>query len=247
MYILISNDDGVNAPGIKALYDALANDGDCKVLAPMRDMSGTSNSLTLNRPLYPTYLENGFVGIDGTPADCVHLGMNGFFDNKPDLVVAGINLGANLGDDVLYSGTVAAATEGRFTAMPSFAFSLVSKTTTHLATAAYYAKNIIKEYAKLELPKHTVLNVNIPDLPLEQVKGIQLTRLGYRTHSLPPEKTVNPRGKVGYWVSRVGDIVDGSEGTDFYAIKAGYVSITPLTIDRSCRSSLDSLQTLRKL
>lgn len=247
MHILISNDDGVNAPGIKALYDALIDYGDCRVLAPMRDMSGTSSSLTLDRPLYPVDLENGFIGLDGTPADCVHMGMNGLLGVTPDLVVSGINLGANLGDDVLYSGTVAAATEGRFTSMPSFAFSLVAKSTTHLTTAAYYAKKIVEEYAKIDLPKHTVLNVNVPDLPIEQVKGIKLTRLGYRTHSLPPEKTVNPRGKVGYWISRVGDVMDGGEGTDFYAIKEGYVSITPLTINRSCQLSLDALQTLRKL
>lgn len=247
MHILISNDDGVTAPGIKALYDVLIEYGDCSVLAPIRDMSGTSSSLTLDRPLYPAYLENGFIGIDGTPADCVHMGMNGLLKVKPDLVVSGINLGANLGDDVLYSGTVAAATEGRFASGPSFAFSLVSKSTKYLATAAYYAKKIVKEYAKLDLPKHTVLNVNIPDLPLDQVNGIQLTRLGYRTHSLPLEQTTNPRGKLGYWISRVGDIVDGGEGTDFYAIKEGYVSITPLTIDRSCLLSMDSLQTLRKL
>lgn len=241
MYILVSNDDGVSSPGIKALYNAMVDFGTCQVLAPMNDMSGTSNSLTLDRPLYPHYLDNGFIGLDGTPADCVHLAMNGFLTEKPNLVVSGINVGANLGDDVLYSGTVAAATEGRFTKAPSFAFSLVSKKETHLATAAFFAKKIVEKYGKLTLPTHTILNVNIPDLPISKVKGIKLTRLGYRAHSQPPEKTVNPRGKVGYWISLVGDIVNGGEGTDFYAISQGYVSITPLTIDRSCQLALESL------
>lgn len=247
MYILVSNDDGVSAPGIRALYDALADFGQCQVLAPIRDMSGTSNSLTLDRPLYPHYLENGFIGLDGTPADCVHMAMNGFLENKPELVVSGINLGANLGDDVLYSGTVAAATEGRFTTAPSFAFSLVARDPTNLPTAAYFARKLVENYAKLKLPTQTILNVNIPNLPLEQVKGIKLTRLGYRTHSLPPVKTVNPRGKTGYWISLVGDIVDGGEGTDFHAIEEGYVSVTPLTIDRSCKSALESLHRLGKV
>lgn len=247
MYILVSNDDGVSAPGIQALYDALVDYGQCQVLAPIRDMSGTSNSLTLDRPLYPHYLENGFIGLDGTPADCVHMAMNGFLDYKPDLVVSGINLGANLGDDVLYSGTVGAATEGRFTQAPSFAFSLVSREATNLPTAAYFARKLVENYAKLDLPAHTILNVNIPNLPLNEVKGIKLTRLGYRTHSLPPEKTVNPRGKVGYWISLTGDIVDGGEGTDFHAIAEGYVSVTPLSIDRSCRLALDSLHTVGKV
>lgn len=247
MYILVSNDDGVSAPGIRALYDALSDFGQCQVLAPIRDMSGTSNSLTLDRPLYPHYLENGFIGLDGTPADCVHMAMNGFLEHKPELVVSGINLGANLGDDVLYSGTVAAATEGRFTTAPSFAFSLVARDPTNLPTAAYFARKLVENYAKLELPTQTILNVNIPNLPLEQVKGIKLTRLGYRTHSLPPVKTVNPRGKTGYWISLVGDIVDGGEGTDFHAIEEGYVSVTPLTIDRSCKSALESLHRLGKV
>lgn len=241
MHILISNDDGAYAPGIKALYDAVADYGDCQVIAPVKDMSGTSNSLTLDKPLYFSLLDNGFMGVDGTPADCVHMGMNGVLDHKPDLVLSGINLGANLGDDVLYSGTVAAATEGRYTKAPSFAFSLVSKKTTHLSTAAYFARKIIEDYATLDLPTHTVLNVNCPDLPIGQVKGIKLTRLGYRTHSLPPEKTVNPRGKESYWISLSGDIVDGGEGTDFKAIADGYVSITPLTIDRTYQSALDYL------
>lgn len=247
MYILVSNDDGVSAPGIRALYDALADFGQCQVLAPIRDMSGTSNSLTLDRPLYPHYLENGFIGLDGTPADCVHMAMNGFLEHKPDVVVSGINLGANLGDDVLYSGTVAAATEGRFTAAPSFAFSLVAREPTNLPTAAHFARKLVENYVKLELPTQTILNVNIPNLPIEQVKGIKLTRLGYRTHSLPPVQTINPRGKIGYWISLVGDIVDGGEGTDFHAIENGYVSVTPLTIDRSCKLALESLNTLGKV
>lgn len=247
MYILISNDDGVSAPGIKVLNDALVDYGQCQVLAPMNDMSGASNSLTLDRPLYPHYLENGFIGLDGTPADCVHMAMNGFLKHKPELVVSGINLGANLGDDVLYSGTVAAATEGRFTQVPSFAFSLVSRDTTNLPTAAYFARKVVENYAKLDLPEKTVLNVNIPNLPINEVKGIKLTRLGFRTHSLQPEKTVNPRGKVGYWISLAGEVVDGGEGTDFHAIAEGYVSVTPLTIDRSCQLALDSLHALENI
>lgn len=246
MYILISNDDGVEAPGIKALYQALIGYGECQVLAPMSDMSGTSNALTLNRPLYPHYFENGFIGLDGTPADCVHMGMNGLLEHKPDLVVSGINLGANLGDDVLYSGTVAAASEGRFTKAPSFAFSLVSKSTQNMPTAAYFAKKIVSLYSGIELPPHTVLNVNIPDLSLEQVKGIRITRLGYRSNSLPPVLTNNPRGKVGYWIAACGDIMDNSEDTDFKAIHEGYVSLTPLQIDRSNHEVIGQLRTLGK-
>lgn len=246
MYILVSNDDGVYAPGIQALYQALTDYGDCQVIAPMRDMSGTSNSLTLDRPLYPHYLENGFIGLDGTPADCVHMAINGLLENIPEIVVSGINLGANLGDDVLYSGTVAAATEGRFTKAPSFAFSLVSREVTHLSTAAHFARVLVESCSKMDLPPYTILNVNIPNLPIDQVKGIRMTRLGHRTHSLPAIKTINPRGKVGYWVSLAGEIIDGGEGTDFYAINEGYVSITPLQIDRSYHQAFETLRSLEK-
>ncbi|MEK1942188.1 MAG: 5'/3'-nucleotidase SurE [Pseudomonas sp.] len=233
MRILISNDDGVTAPGLAALHGALADYADCVVIAPDQDKSGASSSLTLDRPLHPTTLSNGFISVNGTPTDCVHLGLNGLLQEVPDMVVSGINLGANLGDDVLYSGTVAAALEGRFIGMPAFAFSLVSRQTDNLPTAAYIASRLVEAHDKLDLPPRTVLNVNIPNLPLEHIRGIQLTRLGHRAQAAAPVKVVNPRGKEGYWISVSGDAEDGGPGTDFHAVVQGYVSITPLQLDRT--------------
>jgi 5'-nucleotidase len=178
-------------------------------------------------------LPNGFISVNGTPTDCVHLGLNGLLQDVPDMVVSGINLGANLGDDVLYSGTVAAALEGRFIGTPAFAFSLVSRQTENLPTAAYIARRLVEAHGTLNLPPRTVLNVNIPNLPLESIKGIQLTRLGHRARAAAPVKVVNPRGKEGYWISVSGDAEDGGPGTDFHAVVQGYVSITPLQLDRT--------------
>ncbi len=168
MRILIANDDGVTAPGIAALYDALADHADCVVIAPDQDKSGASSSLTLDRPLHPQRLDNGFISLNGTPTDCVHLGLNGLLEELPDMVVSGINLGANLGDDVLYSGTVAAAIEGRFLKGPAFAFSLVSRLTDNLPTAMHFARLLVSAHERLAVPPRTVLNVNIPNLPLDR-------------------------------------------------------------------------------
>ena len=233
MRILISNDDGVTAPGLAALYTALADYADCVVIAPEQDKSGASSSLTLDRPLHPHTLANGFISINGTPTDCVHLGIHGLLEQQPDMVVSGINLGANLGDDVLYSGTVAAALEGRFLDRPSFAFSLVSRQVDNLPTAAFFARKLLEAHASLNLPPRTVLNVNIPNLPLDKIRGIQLTRLGHRARAAAPVRVVDPRGKAGYWIAAAGDVEDGGPGTDFHAVMQGYVSITPLQLDRT--------------
>lgn len=241
MRILISNDDGVMAPGIAALHDALADYAECLVIAPSEDKSGASSSLTLDRPLHPATLPNGFVALNGTPTDCVHLGLNALLDPLPDMVVSGINLGANLGDDVLYSGTVAAALEGRFLSKPAFAFSLVSRQTTNLPTAVYFARKLVEAHDKLDLPPRTVLNVNVPNLPLEHIRGVQLTRLGHRARAAAPVKQVNPRGKEGYWISVSGDAEDGGPGTDFHAVMQGYVSITPLQLDRTFHEAFAGL------
>ena len=241
MHILISNDDGVFAPGLMALHEAVKDLADCQVIAPDRDRSGASSSLTLDQPLYPKSLANGFVGVNGTPTDCVHLGINGYFAQSFDLVISGINLGANLGDDVLYSGTVAAALEGRFLKRPAFAFSLTSRSPEHLPTAAHIARQLIQQQQAFNLPAPSILNVNIPNLPLTEIKGIKLTRLGHRLHAKPPVKFVNPRGKEGYWLSVAGGIEDGGEGTDFAAVQQGYVSVTPILVDRTHFEQLDSL------
>ncbi|MDX5373363.1 MAG: 5'/3'-nucleotidase SurE [Pseudomonadaceae bacterium] len=241
MRILISNDDGVMAPGIAALHDALHDYAECVVIAPSEDKSGASSSLTLDRPLHPATLPNGFIGLNGTPTDCVHLGLNALLDPVPDMVVSGINLGANLGDDVLYSGTVAAALEGRFLSKPAFAFSLLSRQPTNLPTAAYFARKLVEAHERLALPPRTVLNVNVPNLPLEHIRGVQLTRLGHRARAAAPVKQVNPRGKEGYWISVSGDAEDGGPGTDFHAVMQGYVSITPLQLDRTFHEAFDSL------
>lgn len=242
MRILISNDDGVTAPGLAALHGALADFADCVVIAPDQDKSGASSSLTLDRPLHPSTLSNGFISVNGTPTDCVHLGLNGLLEQVPDMVVSGINLGANLGDDVLYSGTVAAALEGRFIGTPAFAFSLVSRQVDNLPAAAYIARRLVEAHAQLDLPPRTVLNVNIPNLPLERIRGIQLTRLGHRARAAAPVKVVNPRGKEGYWISVSGDAEDGGPGTDFHAVMQGYVSITPLQLDRTFNEAFRSIE-----
>jgi len=241
MRILISNDDGVTAPGLAALYGALADYAECVVIAPEQDKSGASSSLTLDRPLHPHTLANGFISINGTPTDCVHLGIHGLLEQQPDMVVSGINLGANLGDDVLYSGTVAAALEGRFLDHPSFAFSLVSRQVDNLPTAAFFARKLLEAHASLDLPPRTVLNVNIPNLPLAKIRGIQLTRLGHRARAAAPVRVVDPRGKAGYWIAAAGDVEDGGPGTDFHAVMQGYVSITPLQLDRTFSDGFKSL------
>ncbi len=240
MRILVSNDDGVHAEGIRALSEALAACGEVIVVAPDRNRSGASHSLTLEVPLRVTRIaETGYHAVKGTPTDCVHLAVNELVCPEPDMVVAGINHGANLGDDVIYSGTVAAATEGRHLGFPSLAISLVGKT--HFATAAHYAAQLVKGMMVHPLPADQILNVNVPDLPLDQIKGIRVTRLGNRHRAESVICSEDPRGQPIYWIGPPGSQQDAGEGTDFAAIEQGYVSITPLTIDMTAYSSLAGL------
>jgi 5'-nucleotidase len=231
MRILVSNDDGVTAPGIKILANELATIAEIDVVAPDRNRSGASNSLTLTRPLTVKQMENGYYSVEGTPTDCVHLALTGFFDYMADMVVSGINDGANLGDDILYSGTVAAAMEGRYLGLPAIAVSLVANHSHHYETAAKIAKQLVLQFSKTRLPSQTILNVNIPNLPLDQIRGIQVTRLGTRHSSEPTVKEFDPRGRPIYWVGPPGEEADAGPGTDFHAINSGYVSVTPLHLD----------------
>lgn len=240
MRILVSNDDGVHAEGIRVLSEALGACGEVIVVAPDRNRSGASHSLTLEVPLRVTRIgETGFHAVKGTPTDCVHLAVNELVRPEPDMVVAGINHGANLGDDVIYSGTVAAATEGRHLGYPSIAISLVGNT--HFATAAHYAALLVKGLMKYPLPADQILNVNVPDLPLDQIKGIRVTRLGNRHRAESVICTEDPRGQPIYWIGPPGSQQDAGDGTDFAAIEQGYVSITPLTIDMTAYDSLAGL------
>jgi 5'-nucleotidase len=231
MKILVSNDDGFLAPGIKMLAKVLAEIADVKVVAPDRNRSGASNSLTLDNCLRTATHENGFVSVNGTPTDCVHLAVTGLLQEMPDMVVSGINEGSNLSDDVLYSGTVAAATEGRFLGLPAVAVSLAGPKCEHYDTAAEVAKLIVLKLVKDPLPRDTILNVNIPDLAFADLKGFQVTRLGTRHIAEPTVKTLDPRGRRIYWVGQPGPEQDAGPGTDFHAVSSGYVSITPLHLD----------------
>jgi 5'-nucleotidase len=236
MSLLLSNDDGIHAPGLEALRLALRDHYDLMVIAPDRDRSGVSNSLTLDRPLQATRIDTTRIAVDGTPTDCIHLGTAGIFMPEPERVLSGINYGANLGDDVLYSGTVAAAMEGRFLRKPAMALSLVvteygSPTVETFTQAALIGRYLLQVLADLELPPRTVLNVNIPDIPAAAIKGIRLTKLGQRLKGENPIGTRNPRGKTLYWIGRAGGPVERVPGTDFHAVEQGYVSVTPLHAD----------------
>ncbi|MCK4842306.1 MAG: 5'/3'-nucleotidase SurE [Methylococcales bacterium] len=231
MHILISNDDGYLATGLNALAESLSEIAEISVVAPDKNRSAASNSLTLEMPLRAQTSENGFIRVDGTPTDCVHLAITGLLEQEPDMVFAGINHGANLGDDVLYSGTVAAATEGRFLGLPAVAISLASNDSKHFDTAAHVAVTLLKQIVKNPLPKDTLLNVNVPDLPISELKGYQSTRLGQRHKAEPVIKSTDPRGRDIYWVGPPGAKQDAGQGTDFYAIDQGYVSVTPLQLD----------------
>ena len=246
MKILLSNDDGVNARGIAVLYEALNRIADVTVIAPDRNCSGASNSLTLINPLRATKLENGFYSVNGTPADCVQLGINQLLDSKPDLVVAGINNGANLGDDTLYSGTVAAATEGRHLGLPAIAVSLCSKKEANYETAAEVVVNIINQMDTYPLPTDQVINVNVPDIPLAQLKGIKVTRLGARHKADTMTEQTDPWGRSVYWYGSLGIEKDAGIGTDFNAINEGYVALTPLKVDMTAHESIDSMSTWLK-
>jgi 5'-nucleotidase len=249
MTMLLSNDDGVHAPGLQALVQALqvAALAPFWVVAPDRDRSGVSNCLTLDRPLQATQLSERCFGVDGTPTDCIHLGTAGIFMPLPERVVSGINLGANLGDDVLYSGTVAAAMEGRFLSKPAVAFSLVVTeagvaNVERFTAAAQIAVWVLKHMQTLVFPPRTVLNVNIPDLPLAAIKGLRLTSLGQRLKGENPISTLNPRGKTLYWIGRAGGPVAREPGSDFHAVEAGYVSLTPIYADMTNHATLTQWQ-----
>jgi 5'-nucleotidase len=241
MRILVSNDDGYQAPGIICLAATLAAIAEVIVVAPDRDRSGASNSLSLKNPLYVTRHENGFISVEGTPTDCVHVAITGLLDREPDMVVSGINAGANLGDDVLYSGTVAAAIEGRFLGLPAVAISLASHQPRYFDTAARLARLLVIRLQENPLPADTVLNVNVPDLPWEQLAGFQVTRLGQRHKSEPVVKATDPRGRPIYWVGPAGPAQDAGPGTDFHAVHNSYVSITPLHMDLTRYNALDPL------
>ena len=231
MMLLLSNDDGVLATGLLALQQELSQIDNIEtiVVAPERNHSGASNSLTLEQPLRKQELANGFISVNGTPTDCVHLALNELCPYAPQLVVSGINAGANMGDDVLYSGTVAAAMEGRFLGLPAVAVSLNGSE--HYETAAIYAKKIVEGLLKKSLPQHQVLNINVPDLPVDEIKGIKITRLGKRHKAEMIEKAFDPRGREIFWIGPPGEIADAGEGTDFYAVQQGYISVTPLKVD----------------
>ena len=231
MRILVSNDDGYFAPGIAALAEALGTIGQVTVVAPERDRSGASNSLTLDRPLSLRQTSNGFYHVNGTPTDCVHLAVTGMLDHLPDMVVSGVNHGANMGDDTVYSGTVAAATEGFLLGVPSIAVSLVSKSATDFTAAARVARDLAERFMRNPFPRPVLLNVNVPDVAYERLQGIRVTRLGKRHKAQDTVKTVNPRNQTMYWVGAAGAAQDAGPGTDFHAVANNEVSITPLQID----------------
>ena len=231
MRILLSNDDGYFAPGLAVLAGHLRELGEITVVAPERDSSGASNSLTLDRPLAVRRAANGFYYVNGTPTDCVHLAVTGFLDRQPDLVVSGINYGANMGDDTIYSGTVAAATEGFLLGIPSIAVSLTSKYGKHFATAARIVAQLVTRLQRAPVSQPVLLNVNVPDLPETELRGIEVTRLGRRHKAEGVVKSTTPRGETVYWVGAAGDAQDAGPGTDFHAIAGNRVSVTPLQVD----------------
>ncbi len=242
MNILISNDDGVHAPGLEALYLELKEIAETiTVVAPDRNLSGASSSLTLTNPLRLQQHKNGFYSVNGTPTDCVHLAINQLLDTPPDIVVAGVNHGANLGDDTFYSGTVSAAAEGRNLGLPAVAVSLVSHKEENLLTAAKVARKVVENLSKNPIPFDQILNVNVPDISFEELQGFEVTRLGSRHKAELMEKQQDPWGRDIYWYGKLGSELDAGEGTDFYAINNNKVSVTPLKIDMT---AYDSIQTV---
>ena len=240
--ILVTNDDGIFAPGIQALEQALSLHHAVKVFAPDRDHSGASSSLTLSAPLRVNTLRDGRVSVQGTPTDCVHLAVTGLLDEWPDMVVSGVNSGANLGDDVWYSGTVAAAMEGRFLGLTSVAVSLVGHNPRYFETAAKVALDLVERLQYQSLEYSTILNVNIPDIPYDDLQGYEVTRLGTRHCAKPTIHQKDPRGGDIYWIGPAGDIADAGPGTDFHAISQRKVSITPLQVDITDKPMIPQLQ-----
>jgi 5'-nucleotidase len=241
MRILLSNDDGYFSPGIACLADALKTVAHVDVVAPERDRSGASNSLTLVNPLRVQQAANGFYFVDGTPTDCVHLAITGLLAEEPDIVISGINHGANLGDDVIYSGTVAAAMEGRFLGLPAIAVSLTSRQGNHFGTAARIVLELLEKLRDHPLPTDTILNVNVPDLPYDKLRGFESTRLGHRHKAEPVIKAADPHGNPIYWVGPPGAEADAGPGTDFHAIRQQRVSVTPLHVDLTRHATLGAL------
>ncbi|MGH8686429.1 MAG: 5'/3'-nucleotidase SurE [Burkholderiales bacterium] len=231
MRILVSNDDGYFSPGIALLAERLSALGEVTVVAPERDRSGASNSLTLDRPLAVRRAPNGFYFVNGTPTDCVHLAVTGLLDFLPDVVVSGVNLGANMGDDTIYSGTVAAATEGFLLGIPSLAVSLASKEGRHLASAAGVAHDLVARFGRAPVGQAVLLNVNVPDVGAQALGPLEVTRLGRRHKAEPVVKMRTPRGEEAYWIGPAGGAADAGPGTDFHAVAQGRVSVTPLQVD----------------
>ena len=231
MRILLSNDDGYFAPGLAALAEALTPLGQLTVVAPERDRSGASNSLTLDRPLSIRQASNGFFHVNGTPTDCVHMAVTGMLDFVPDMIVSGINSGSNMGDDTIYSGTVAAATEGFLLGIPAIAISMVGSLHKHFETAAWVAAQLVARYQQNPIKTPMLLNVNVPDIPRDQLQGFETTRLGKRHKAEGAVKAKSPRGETVYWIGAAGLAADAGPGTDFYATENNRVSVTPLQID----------------
>jgi 5'-nucleotidase len=231
MKILVSNDDGYFAPGITRLAEALAKHGEVTVVAPERDRSGASNSLTLDRPLVVRRAANGYYSVNGTPTDCVHIAVTGLLDFTPDIIVSGVNLGANMGDDTIYSGTVAAAVEGYLLGIPSLAVSLTSKAGGHFESAIGVALELVQRLGRRPFGEPVLLNVNVPDVPPERLGGIEVTRLGKRHKAEPVTRLATPRGETAYWIGPSGGAADAGPGTDFHAVERGRVSVTPLRLD----------------
>ena len=243
MHLLVSNDDGVDAPGIRALADALTELGRVTVVAPDRDRSGASNSLTLDQPIRVLPLGDGRFRVAGTPTDCVHLALLGLLDSDPDIVVSGINNSANLGDDVIYSGTVAAAMEGRYLGHPAVAVSLASRdhNAIHYDTAARAAVAIVRRLVSDPLPADTILNVNVPDVPWDRVEAFEVTRLGHRHRAEACIRQTDPRGRPMWWIGPAGAEKDDGPGTDFDAIRRRCISITPIQVDLTRYAALEKV------
>ncbi len=242
MHILITNDDGYLAPGINSLAQALSEIAQITVVAPDRNRSCASNSLTLMQPLRVLQSTDGVYYVDGTPTDCVHLALSGLLDEMPDMVVSGINAGPNLGDDTLYSGTVAAAMEGRFLGLPAVAVSLAGHPATHYETAAAITRTVVEKLIAEPLNDEILLNLNVPDVPLEKVVAVQATRLGFRHRAESMKQQDDPYGRPIYWVGPPGEAQDAGAGTDFYAIENNLASVTPLQIDMTRHEGLAPLQ-----
>lgn len=242
MRILLSNDDGYFAPGLAALAAALEGLAEIVVVAPEQNRSGASNSLTLDRPLSLRTAPNGYYFVNGTPTDCVHLAVTGMLETLPDMIVSGINHGANMGDDTIYSGTVAAATEGFLLGIPSIAISLASHDGQHFETAGRVARDLVERFIRDPIRQPLLLNVNVPDIPYADLQGFEVTRLGKRHKAEPVVKVQSPRNETVYWVGAAGAAQDAGTGTDFNAVERGAVSLTPLQIDLTHQAQLPALR-----